>query len=143
MLKTVQLLLPALIPSWNFFDVIAPSPRVEVALLEREDDPPRDWQTFRPKPDHVSLLAMARRMVWNPRWNESLFVVSCSERLVSAPTQHSVDEIAARIRHDLARDGQEGWFAFRLVFVHREGDQLTQEELYVSPPFPVLAEADT
>ena len=28
-----KLLLPALIPSWSFFDVIAPSPRIEYALL--------------------------------------------------------------------------------------------------------------
>ena len=34
MLQTVKLLLPALIPSWRFFSTIAPSPRIEFALLD-------------------------------------------------------------------------------------------------------------
>ena len=32
MQNALRLLLPALIPSWRFFDVIAPSPRIEYAL---------------------------------------------------------------------------------------------------------------
>lgn len=34
-LAPFKLLLPALIPSWNFFDVIAPAPRVEYAQIGR------------------------------------------------------------------------------------------------------------
>ena len=31
--------LPALIPSWRFFDYIAPSPRIEFAVVAAVDDP--------------------------------------------------------------------------------------------------------
>ena len=46
-LRPFALLLPALIPSWNFFDVIAPSPRIEIARLVSVDTP-RVWQEFAP-----------------------------------------------------------------------------------------------
>lgn len=118
MLRPFTLLLPALIPSWRFFDVIAPSPRIEYALLPGETAP-GDWREFRPRPERVSLAAMLGRLVWNPRWNETLFLVSCAERLVDEPTAHSEDEIFRRIAADLA-DAPEPWLTFRLVFVHRD-----------------------
>jgi len=34
MLRTLQLLLPALIPSWEFFKAVAPSPRIEYWIEE-------------------------------------------------------------------------------------------------------------
>ena len=36
MLRTLKLLLPVLIPSWRFFDFIAPSPRIQFSLLKTE-----------------------------------------------------------------------------------------------------------
>ena len=44
MLQTLKLLLPALIPSWRFFDTIAPSPRIEFTLLKTAQDAPGDWR---------------------------------------------------------------------------------------------------
>jgi len=38
-------------------------------------------------------MQMSGRMFWNPSWNESLFLVSCAERLLQNPTPHSEDEI--------------------------------------------------
>ena len=38
MRQIIRLLLPALIPSWRFFDVVAPSPRIEFVLLETAGD---------------------------------------------------------------------------------------------------------
>lgn len=139
----LQLLLPALIPSWNFFDVIAPSPRVEYAVAVSEDATPAVWQEFRPRPERVSPAAMAARMIWNPRWNESLFLVSCAERLIDNPTTHSEDEIFKRIAADLARGPAkaEGWLTFRLVFVAREDEALTREVLFEAAP-RALAEID-
>lgn len=128
MLRPLTLLLPALIPSWRFFDVIAPSPRIEYALLPTEVAA-ADWREFRPRPQRVSLPQMLGRLLWNPRWNETLFLVSCAERLVDAPTAHSEDEIFRRIAADLA-DAPEAWLAFRLVFVHRD----VREVLFVAPP---------
>lgn len=137
MLKAVRLLLPALIPSWNFFDVIAPSPRVEYALGAAPDAAPPDaWREFRPRPAHVSPARMLARLLWNPRWNETLFLVSCAERLVDQPTAHSEDEIFRRIAADLAREPNAAdlppWLSVRLVFVRREGDDLVRETLFTA-----------
>ena len=139
MLKAVRLLLPALVPSWNFFDVIAPSPRIEYALAAAPDAaPPDSWREFRPRPAHLPFWRMLARLVWNPRWNETLFLVSCAERLVDSPTAHSQDEIFRRIAADLARapDAAElaPWLCFRLVFVRRDGEALVRESLFTAPP---------
>lgn len=138
MLRTVQLILPALIPSWNFFDVIAPSPRIEYQLLDDAGKSRGDWQTFRPRPDNISLLTMMRRLIWNPHWNESLFLVSCAERLSQDITpEHSEREILTRMKRDLQGDTDAPQFRFRLVFIHREDETLTQEILYTSAPEPL------
>ncbi len=129
MLPTVKLLLPALIPSWRFFDEIAPSPRIEFAVLENEDSVADGWQELRPRPAHVSVGEMLKRLVWNPRWNASLFLVSCAERLMQHPTDHSEREIVRRIaaEHPTAK-----YVQFRLVFIARIGEVLHQEVPYVS-----------
>lgn len=126
MLQTLKLLLPALIPSWRFFDVIEASPRIEFTLLKTAGDTAARWQEFRPRPGHLSVIDMVKRMVWNPRWNESLFLVSCAERLIINPTQHSHDEILKRIIAELERSDVDGgatpYLQFRLMFVSRDGD---------------------
>lgn len=133
----LKLLLPALIPSWNFFDVIAPSPRLEYALLRSIGDASGDWRAFRPRPERVPPLTLLMRLVWNPRWNETLFLVSCAERLTDEPTPHSEDEIFKRVAADLARDPEDParpWLCFRLVFVSRENDALVSEVLFQPAP---------
>lgn len=136
-----KLLLPALIPSWNFFDVIAPSPRIEYALLRSVGDVSGEWRAFRPRPERVSPLAMLMRLAWNPRWNETLFLASCAERLTDHPTPRSEDEIFKRIAADLAREPSHGggdagraWLCFRLVFVSREHDAIVSEVLFQPAP---------
>ncbi len=132
-MKPLGLLLPALIPSWNFFDVIAPSPRIEYALAPSSAVPQEGWVEFRPRPQRVSALALLRRLLWNPRWNETLFLVSCAERLINAPTDHSQNEIFSRLAAGLGQ-AQEGWLSFRLVFVSREGRAIQREVLFQSAP---------
>jgi hypothetical protein len=136
--NALRLLLPALIPSWKFFDVIAPSPRIEYALASASTEAPSDWREFRPRPEQVSVATMLKRLVWNPRWNETLFLVSCAERLVDEPTAHSEDEIFQRIAADLARQPDaatlEPWLSFRLVFVSREGEAIEREVLFQPQP---------
>ncbi len=135
MLKTLKLLLPALIPSWRFFDAIAPSPRIEFGLMQTTQDMPAFWQEFRPRPAHLPVHAMLKRMVWNPRWNEYLFLTSCAERLMEYPTEHSRLEIANRIKNDLAPSNPATpYFQFRLVFVSRDGAQLNMHIAYTSSP---------
>jgi len=131
--KDALLLLPAVIPSWRFFDEIAPSPRVEYLLLGHEDE---KWQEFRPRPQKVPLFKMLRRMIWNPRWNESLYLVSCAERLMAEPTDHSVNEIFDRISRELiAQDSGKApapFLKFRLVFLYRVDGLVERHVTYQS-----------
>ena len=135
MLKTLKLLFPALIPSWNFFDVIAPSPRIQYALFNDENDNQIEWQEFSPRPGKVSFSVMLRRMLWNPVWNEYLFMVSCAERLLEQPTPHSESEILKRIVNYIRSNSSSSdktYLQFRLLLVSREGDGLKQELMYES-----------
>ena len=135
MLRTLSLFLPAIVPSWAFFDVITASPRVEFALSDSMSVPDENWQEFRPRPQSVSVFNMIRRLFWNPKWNENLFVVSCCERLLNHPTAHSEDEIFARIARDLQTKGgtvADTFLSYRITLVSRENDQLVREPVYVS-----------
>lgn len=127
MLATLRLLAPAVMPSWRFFDGIAPSPRIEYAELLTRDARAQHWQELRPRAQKLPVATLLRRMFWNPEWNETLFLVSCAERLMETETQHSQNEIFRRIRSDSP------FLQFRLIFVHREGDELVREVTYLSP----------
>src|SRR4051812_32544201 len=124
MLQTLKLLLPALIPSWRFFDVITASPRIEFALLGTAQDSPDHWEEFRPRPKSVSVGNTLKRLFWNPYWNETLFMVSCAERLIDNPTDHSEQEIYARIQRELACRATDktvtSFVQFRLTLIGRE-----------------------
>lgn len=133
LIKILKLMLPALIPSWRFFDEIAPSPRVEFAVLQTPQADPSQWNEFRPRPDHLSGASMLKRLFWNPLWNESLFLVSCSERLIESGNPYYIQEIFKRIKNDLSKNPAGPYVKFRLVFVHREGDELQKNILFVSP----------
>ncbi|MBL4740338.1 MAG: hypothetical protein JKY12_05050 [Sneathiella sp.] len=135
--QTLRLLLPALIPSWRFFDVIAPSPRIEFTLLETAHDIPTAWQEFRPRPAELSAREMLKRLFWNPRWNESLFLVSCAERLMANPTEHSSAEIFTRIGAELNQNPTDvklpPYLQFRLVFLDRQNAEIHKRTTYTSP----------
>lgn len=64
-------------------------------------------------------------MVWNPCWNESLYVVACAERLIKLQNKdvqkHSAEQIAQRIRRHLPVDKKASSFKFRLIFMSRQG----------------------
>lgn len=146
MIHIFKLLLPALIPSWNFFDVIVPSPRIQFFILNKKNDTSERWQEFRPRPAHLSIWQTLGRIFWNPDWNESLFMMSCAERLMEYPTQHSEDEILKRIKTDLILNNDNSVLKnttkvqFRLVFIRREGDSLKEEIKFQSQPQVILDE---
>lgn len=146
-LQTLKLFIPALIPSWRFFDTIAPSPRIEFTLLKTAQEAPDDWREFRPRPAHLPISSILKRMFWNPRWNESLFLVSCAERLMANPTQHSSQEILKRIRVELERNAIDAtatpYLRFRLVFVSRDGTQLQKDIAFISPVHGCIKSADS
>lgn len=130
MLNTLKLLLPAIIPSWNFFDVIAPSPRIQYALLTQDNHILLDWQEFRPRTAHLSLPQMLARLLWNPTWNESLFMISCAERIMQQPTEHSEFEILERIADSLLNKElsdelkNKAFLQFRLELIQRKGNAI-------------------
>jgi len=131
MLQLCKLLLPALFPSWRFFAVISPSPRVQYALLSKIDEIATEWTEFRPRPARLSFLQILARLFWNPIWNESLFLVSCAERILENPTSHSEVEIITRIIAELKNNSGchqlPTHIQFRLLVVHRHGSTLQQE----------------
>jgi hypothetical protein len=131
-------LLPALIPSWRFFDYIRSSPRIEFAVVAQVDDPATLWQEFRPRPVHLSVAAMLRRLLWNPIWNESLYMVSCAEKLLDEPIAMREDELLTRITATVPR-GESGdkvtgsrYLMFRIVVIKRYGGQITRRVDYIS-----------
>lgn len=142
----LRLLLPAIIPSWRFFDMVTASPRLDYALLAGPDTSAETWREFRPRPAVLSLGAMLRRMLWNPHWNESLYLVSLAERLIAATSDetalHSQRELLLRVARQLDRDGAcdaGGYLQIRLRFVGRFGPagEIGGDIAYVSEPRPI------
>ncbi len=141
-MRSLQLLLPALLPSWGFFDHIQPSPRIQCQLLDAQQQPVNDWQEFRPRPQQLSLATLLRRLVWNARWNETLFMISCAERIAEHYTAHSENEILARIARDWRNGHLQGphtahHLHFRLVFVQQQQQQLIDEVRFTSRSTPL------
>lgn len=134
MLQVFALLVPALIPSWRFFKSIEPSPRVECRWLNHRSDQTPQWLQFAPRPATLPLVTLARRLFWNPRWNEKLYLVTLAERLSAEPTPHSVDEINRILGSKASRKDAARFVQFRLVFLHREGTEIVREVTYISKP---------
>ncbi len=132
--KTLSLLLPALIPSWRFFKTVEPSPRIEISLAQEGGW--SDWAERRPRPAHVGFWAMLRRMFWNPAWNADLYLVSCAERMTAGYCAHSDAQIIAGVREALTGQGAR-LFRYRLVFVLREEARMVMFIEYESPVLPL------
>jgi len=141
-LNSLKLLLPALIPSWNFFDVIAPSPRIQYSLINLNNKSDQKWREFRPRPQHLTFTQMLKRMLWSPSWNETLFLMSCAERIACESRQkiiqHSENEILKRIKNDLIHRKNDvnilntTHLQFRLIFVQRQEKELHNEIIFIS-----------
>ncbi|WP_068092080.1 hypothetical protein [Novosphingobium rosa] len=138
----LRLLLPAIVPSWRFFDAVSASPRLDYALLPGENAMAQQWHAFRPRPAVLPVGTMLRRLFWNPDWNESLFLVSLSERLMHAASPeavaHSQRELLLRVARHLDRDGlayRGDCLQIRLRLVTRE--EREGEIIYLSAPCPI------
>lgn len=138
MLHILKLYLPALLPSWRFFDVIAPSPRIQYSVLKDKNEIERQWCEFRPRPAQLKFARMLWHLLWNQKWNESLFLVSCAERLLEQPTEHSENEIMKRIRKALITDSLNTnlkgatHLQFRLLLVQRKDSTLQKKVVFHS-----------
>lgn len=134
-IQSLKLLLPAIFPAWNFFDIISPSPRIEYSLLTSTDKEASNWVRFRPRENNFTFSNLMKTPFYNSKWNESLFLVSCAERIIDNYTPHSENEIFKRIEKELIQTEsiQENCFLiFRLVFIQRQKDKLKNEILFVS-----------
>lgn len=132
--RIAGLFLPIIIPSWRFFDVIAPSPRIEICTLSKANVATTNWQIFKPKPEHLTFSQMLKRLFFNPHGNEDLYLVSLAERLAGGDCAHSEQEIVSLIRPAHPHDDKNSHFQFRLVFITRESDELQKHILWTSAP---------
>jgi len=142
MLRSLALFLPVLMPSWRFFAMVAPSPRVEFTLLREPHAAPDVWQEFRPRPAKVPMRAMLGRMICNAHWNETLFITSCAERYLGEGTQKCFDHILAYLISDLqgkepAKAHNAQHVQVRFIVVTRDEDRIVREEVYRSPVYPL------
>lgn len=135
-MKTFKLLLPVFIPSWKFFNRIAPSPRIEFSLGAPVLDETSQWQELCLRPKQLSVIDFVKSIFYNPRWNEALYIMNCAERLVIDPNKHCVEEIMRRIRTELEHRGMDlkstPYLQFRLIVISREGNELQKEILFSS-----------
>ena len=88
-MKVLELLLSALISSWQFFKEAALAPRIEFALLKTKDDTSFFWEEFNLRPKELSMIELGKSLFFNARWNEALFIMDCAERLALNHDQHS------------------------------------------------------
>ena len=134
-------LLPALMPSWRFFDAIGPSPRVDYAWVD--DGAPLVWHAFRLRPARLSFVQMLGRLLWNPRGNETLFITRCAERLLEGDTGLPLRELPWRLQLACRRGelgpAQGRQLRYRVRAVVRNAGHLRDEIVFVSPPFDAAA----
>ena len=132
-------LLPALIPSWRFFDAIGPSPRVEYRLLSIAGSPLGEWRPFCPRPSHLTVGQMMLRLGWNPAWNEALYVMRCAERVLEGDTGFPLFELERRLRRALRQAAAHAhsasaaaMFEMRILAATRKGHRITHQPVYRS-----------
>lgn len=139
MANALLLLLPGLVPSWAFFQSVQPSPRVQWRVMGNPGADDGTWTEFRPRPKTLTFRTRLWRLIWNPVWNENLYLVSLAERLMDTPADHSEAEIYRRLAAELLRAGHgpKDHVQFRLVFLHRRGGDIVDDVTYVAAPRPL------
>ncbi len=134
MFRWIALLLPAVIPSWRFFQTIEPSPRIEYRCEGQEA-----WTLACPVPQHVGPAQMLIRLVWNPGRNDALFMTSLAERVILDDRDHAKREILQRLRRELGLP-VEAPLQFRMVTITRADGGLVTEEGYTGTIDPAIVE---
>lgn len=132
----LQDLLPAVIPSWRFFDRIGPAPRLEYALLQSADDQRMEWFEVSPRPARIPPWIALARLFWNPHGNEALFLVSCAERLIDQPTPARADDLWHRvadiIEHRIGQGTAAPFLRVRIVQVMRDKEAIVTHIAWTS-----------
>ena len=135
----IKLILPILFPSWRFFSAIDASPRIQFAFLENEIAEPHLWYEFRPRPARISFIESLCRLLWNPRWNETLYLNTCAEHLLDEYSVMREQEILNRIlsavsEGEITLDPNTHFLLFRISTVIRENKLVTQPVMFISKP---------
>jgi len=137
----LKLILPALFPSWRFFSSIGASPRIQISLLKTTDSEPEIWQEFRVRPARLTVGQGLLRLIHNPRWNESLYLNTCAERLFEMESPWHQQEIATRIAAALASDEittqGENYWRYRVMAIECNANAMTETIVLVSDIYPI------
>ncbi|RYY75525.1 MAG: hypothetical protein EOO52_09020 [Gammaproteobacteria bacterium] len=133
----LKIFLPVLFPSWRFFSSIGPSPRIHIAFSNNENDEPTHWREFRPLPRKISFREGIFHLFHNPRWNETLYINSCAERLFEVYSELREQEIMYRIleaikSEEIIPNTDSTYVKFRISAVIREAQIITQPVTFVS-----------
>lgn len=132
----LQELIPAIIPSWRFFDRIGPAPRLEYSLTAGAHDQPAEWHEVSPRPSRVPPWVALAHLFWNPYGNAALFLVSCAERLIETPTADRADDLWHRVAEIVEqRTGQNAappFLRIRIVQAMRERDRIVDHIAWTS-----------
>ena len=138
MFGLLALVLPALFPSWRFFDRVEEAPVVEWRLLDRGARPLGPWQVYGETPPRVTPAQMLLRLFWNADRNAALFMLSCAERLDTAPDAGLEAEILARIRRTAQAEAPpDGFVQFRVRFMRWQAGQMISETRHLTAPRPL------
>lgn len=140
LLRLARLCLPIVVLSWRFFDEIAPAPRIDVGWSDGPDADVTHWQPLRPTPGALPWPVRVAHLFANARRNETLYLVSCADKVCYGDSAHAVAEIRARVRAACARGelAPAGtWLRYRICTVERDGDALVEHEAFRDHAFPV------
>ncbi len=101
------------------------------------------WQPFRPRPARLRVAQLLLRLVWNPAWNETLYVMRCAERVLEGDADFPLLELERRMRGELcvaAEMPATAWmFEMQILAASGEGPRVIYQAVYRSPPL-ALAE---
>jgi len=137
--KMLKFLLPVIFPSWRFFSSIGPSPRIHIGFLRDENGEPEVWQEFRPRPAKISLKSGFWRLLHSPKWNETLYINTCAERLFEGYSEMREREIMRRIlaaiqKGEILVEAAKPYVTYRISAIMREGQVTTQQITFVATP---------
>ncbi len=129
-----NLVMPIFMPSWQFFNEIAPSARIEFSCHTQEDMGVHQWQELQLRPEKLHFVDNIKRIFFNPDWNYALYIMNCAEKQIIKPSQHNENEIFTAIKNYLPAESKSkaNFLKFRLVFVSKGERGLKRNVLFES-----------
>ena len=138
------LILPIVIPSWRFFDVIAPAPHIEYGWADSATSSAFAWWPFLPTPATIAWPLRLRHLWSNAARNETLYLLACADQVCYAASARAATEIRARLERAVANGSIERqglYLCLRIRTVERVGTALQETVVYSTLPWPAAAPA--